>query len=135
MGKIFGASIKTDADTTRVNVRNQKHSGEYPVTILVRSLLSPLAKRRPSTTSSPLHPICIICSSIHQETQRPIPWISVRSAMCGLPSVHYVLRVLISPIASTHYISPSGRKSVFEATAVSKRGRGKVIVTPAPSRD
>ncbi|KAG8293366.1 hypothetical protein J6590_018776 [Homalodisca vitripennis] len=43
-----GASIKTDANMTRVTVCNTKHSGLHPVTM--RSLLSPQTK--PSTTTT-----------------------------------------------------------------------------------
>ncbi|KAG8329284.1 hypothetical protein J6590_090089 [Homalodisca vitripennis] len=80
LGKKCGASIKTDADITRVSVCNVKHTGEHGVTM--RSLLSPLTKPRavaassssippasaaktsaPSTPSTPVTPSAPVCST------------------------------------------------------------------------
>ncbi|KAG8274876.1 hypothetical protein J6590_098208 [Homalodisca vitripennis] len=50
LGKNCGASIKTDANMTRVTVCNDRHTGDHAVTM--SSLLSPLTKPRPAAASS-----------------------------------------------------------------------------------
>ncbi|KAG8330534.1 hypothetical protein J6590_061305 [Homalodisca vitripennis] len=51
LGRNCGATIKADADITRVTVCNDKHSGDHPATM--RTLLSPLPKSRPASPAVP----------------------------------------------------------------------------------
>ncbi|KAG8304978.1 hypothetical protein J6590_081090 [Homalodisca vitripennis] len=50
LGNNCGASIRTNANTTRVTMFNQKHSEQHPVTM--RFLLSPLLNSRSANSSS-----------------------------------------------------------------------------------
>ncbi|KAG8250329.1 hypothetical protein J6590_103908 [Homalodisca vitripennis] len=50
LGRNCGASIKTDADITRVTVYNDKHSGDHPATM--RTLMSPLPISRPAVPAA-----------------------------------------------------------------------------------